>query len=277
MNGRLALDTTKKLLLNNIPLVLVYMVFITVINLDGNEYIKLQPYVLAAFHLITIVLFALCVATITISMYKTFVVDLLMGKSYKYYSLPYKKSEIIFSKAVPAILIESLMVTLLFRVEDYQDLIMLLVDKKQNTDYYRSELLKEWASRSIISFVTVLMIVVTIGFLILLAFVISRSFDPSKTVRNLLIAIIVEALVNCVLYIVIENISFVYSDKYTNAVQEAVQASPILTSKELYSSVGLLAYYDHILAAFCILIMTVEIVCLIIASKKLADKRFNVV
>lgn len=276
MNGRLALDTTKKLLLNNIPLVLVYMVFITVINLDGNEYIKLQPYVLAAFHLITILLFALCVATITISMYKTFVVDLLMGKSYKYYSLPYKKSEIIFSKAVPAILIESLMVTLLFRVEDYQDLIMLLVDIKQNTDYYRSEWLKEWASHSIISFVTVLMIVVTIGFLILLAFVISRSFDPSKTVRNLLIAIIVEALVNCVLYIVIENISFVYSDKYTNAVQEAVQASPILTSKELYSSVGLLAYYDHIFAAVCILIMTVEIVCLIIASKKLADKRLNV-
>lgn len=277
MNGRLALDTTKKLLLNNIPLVLVYMVFITVINLDGNEYIKLQPYVLAAFHLITIVLFALCVATITISMYKTFVVDLLMGKSYKYYSLPYKKSEIIFSKAVPAILIESLMVTLLFRVEDYQDLIMLLVDRKQNTDYYRSEWLKEWASHSIISFVTVLMIVVTIGFLILLAFVISRSFDPSKTVRNLLIAIIVEALVNCVLYIVIENISFVYSDKYTNAVQEAVQASPILTSKELYSSVGLLAYYDHILAAVGILIMLIEIVCLIIASKKLADKRLNVV
>ena len=70
MNGRLALDTTKKLLLNNIPLVLIYMVFMTIINLEGNGYIRIQPYVLAAFNLIAIVLFALCAAAITISLHQ---------------------------------------------------------------------------------------------------------------------------------------------------------------------------------------------------------------
>lgn len=276
MKGKLALDTTKKLLLNNIPLVLTYMVFMTIINLEGNGYIRIQPYVLAALNLIAIVLFALCAAAITISLCKI-AVDLFGGKSYKYYSLPYKKSEIIFSKAVPAILIESLMITLLLDLADSQTLIQLLIDNKQETAYYRSEMLKDWASRSIINFVIGLMIVITIGFLILLAFVISRSFNPSKTVRNLVLAVLVEALVNCVLYFVIENVSSVYSDKYILAVKDAVQTSPILSAKELYSSVGLLAYYDHILAAVGILIMLIEIVCLIIASKKLADKRLNVV
>ena len=277
MNGKLALDTTKKLLLMNIPIIMIFMAVTTVINLEGNDYIKLSSYALGALHLISIVLFALCVAAITVSLCKTFAVDLFGGKAYKYYSLPYKKSEIIFSKTVPAILIESLMVTLLLRMEDSQELILLLVNKNPETAYYRSEMLKEWASRSIVNFVIALMIVVTIGFLILLALVISRSFDPSKSVRNLLLAVTGEVLVNCVLYFVIESISSVYSDKYTLAVQEAVKVSPILTAKELYQSVGLLAYYDHILAAVGILIMLIEIVCLIIASKKLADKRFNVV
>ena len=274
MNGKLALNTTKKLLLNNIPLVLTYKVLMTIINLEGNGFIRIQPYVLAAFNLIAIVLFALCVAVITISLYKTFVVDLFGGKSYKYYSLPYKKSEIIFAKTVPAIIIESLMITMLLDFADTQSLIQAFVS--QNIRYYRSESLKEWASRLITGFFPGLMIIVTIGFLILLAFVISRSFNPSKTVRNLLLAVSVEALVNCVLYFVLENIQSVYSDKYIIAVQEAVKASPILSDKELYSSIGMLAYYDDILAAVCILIMAIEIVCLIIASKKLADKRLNV-
>lgn len=250
------------------------MVFMTIINLEGNGYIRIQPYVLAAFNLIAIVLFALCAAAITISLCKI-VVDLFGGKSYKYYSLPYKKSEIIFSKTIPAILIESLMVTMLLDLADTQSLIQSLVS--QNIRYYRNESLKEWASRLITGFFPGLMIAVTIGFLILFAFVVSRSFNPSKTVRNLLIAVSVEVLVNCALYFVIEDISSVYSNKYILAVQEAVKASPILSDKELYSSVGLLAYYDDILAAVCILIMLVEIACLIIASKKLADKRLNVI
>ena len=272
MNGKLALETTKKLLLNNVLLVLVYLVFQTVTNFAGNEYIKVSTYALAALHLISIVLYALCIATIVISLYKTFVVDLLSGESYKYFSLPYKKSEIIFSKAVPAIIIESLMVVILLDLADIYILIALSLDKIQYEGNTRAEMLNECLSHLINLYVPGLMIAVTIGFQILLAFVISRSFDPSKTVRNLLIAIVIEALANSALYIVFENISSAYSIKFSNA----VEAFHPLSSKELYSAVGSLAYYEEILSAVIVLILTVEIICSIIASKKLADKRFNV-
>ena len=174
MNGKLALETTKKLLLNNVLLVLVYLVFQTVTNFAGNDYIKVSTNALAALHLISIVLYALCIASIVISLYKTFVVDLLSGKSYKYFSLPYKKSEIIFSKAVPAIIIESLMVVILLDLADIYILIALSLDKIQYEGNTRAEMLNECLSHLINLYVPGLMIAVTIGFLILLAFVISR-------------------------------------------------------------------------------------------------------
>lgn len=275
MKGKLALETTKKLLLNNGLLLLAYLVTQTITTFAGNANIVLPTSVEGALQLISIVLFALCIAAITISLCRT-AVDLFGGKSYKYYSLPYKKSEIIFSKAIPAIIIESLIIALLLS-DDLQMLILLTYNKEDYSGAYRSEMLIEWALRFLNSFISCFMIAATIGFLIILALIISRSFDPSKTVRNLLLAVIVEALVNCVLYVVIENISSIYSEKYNNAVQEAVQASPILTTKELYSSAGPIAYYNEILSAVIFLIMVIEIACLIIASKKLADKRFNVV
>ena len=58
MNGKLALDTTKKLLLMNIPIIMIFMAVTTVINLEGNDYIKLSSYALGALHLISIVLFS---------------------------------------------------------------------------------------------------------------------------------------------------------------------------------------------------------------------------
>lgn len=277
MNGKLAWETTRKLLLLNIPLVLVYLVLQTVTNFVGNGYIKLSVYAESALQLITIVLYALCIASIVVSLYKTFVVDLLSGKSYKYYSLPNKKSEIIFSKTIPAIIIESLIAALLFSVDNLQNLLLFSFDIQNYSGVYRSEILNEMAMHFLFNFVQCLLFAATLGFLILLAIVISRSFDPSKTVRNLLIAIIIEAIANTVLYIVIENISSVYSLKYEEAVQKAVQAAPILTAKELYSAVGMIAYFNEILTVVCILIMFVEIICSIIASKKLADTRFNVI
>jgi hypothetical protein len=274
MNGKLTLDTAKKLLLNNGLLLLAYLVVQTVTTFAGNEYIVLPSNVEAALQLISIVLFALCIAAITISLCRT-AVDLFGGKSYKYYSLPYKKSEIIFSKAIPAIIIESLIIALLLS-DDLQMLILLAFNKEVYSGAFRSEMLNEWALCFLNSFVACLMIAATIGFLILLALIISRSFDPSKTGRNLVLAVIVEALVNCVLYVIFENVSAVYSEKYNIAVEEAVHAAPVLTAKELYASAGPIAYYNEILSAVIILIAVIEIVCLIIASKKLADKRLNV-
>ena len=276
MNGKLTLETTKKLLLTNIPLVLVYLVLQTVVNFSGNDLITLPIYVESALQLIMLVFGALCIAAIVISLLKTFT-DLFSEKSYKYYSLPYKKSEIILSKAIPAIIIESLMVVLLLDPADIQYLIQLSFEKTQNSSISGSELMDEWIPRLINNSATTLMIVVTIGFLVLLAFVISRSFDPSKKIRNLLLAVIVEALVNIILCMAVQSVSSGYSLKYESAVQKAVQAAPIMTTKELYSSIGLFAYYNEILSAVLISIMIVEIICLIIASKKLADKRLNVV
>ena len=276
MNGKLTLETTKKLLLTNIPLVLIFFIFQTVANFAGNELIKFPIYAESALQLITLVLGALCIAAIVISLLKTFI-DLFSEKSYKYYSLPYKKSEIILSKAIPAIIIESLMVVILLDPADIQYLIQISFEKTQNSAITGGWLTDEWISRLLNVSARTLMIVVTIGFLILLAFIISRSFDPSKKIINLLLAIIVEALVNVILYIVIVNVSSGYSLKYESAVQKAVMAAPILTAKELYASIGLLAYYNEILSAAIILIMIIEIICLIIASKKLADKKLNVV
>ena len=276
MNGKLTLETTKKLLLTNIPLVLIYLIFQTAANFAGNELIKFPIYAESALQLITLVLGALCIAAIVISLLKTFL-DLFSEKSYKYYSLPYKKSEIIMSKAIPAIIIESLMVVILLDPADIQYLIQISFEKTQNSAIPGGWLTDEWISRLLNSSARTLMIVVTIGFLILLAFIISRSFDPSKKIINLLLAIIVEALVNVILYIAIVNVSSGYSLKYESAVQKAVMAAPILTAKELYASIGLLAYYNEILSAVIISIMIIEIICLIIASKKLADKKLNVV
>ena len=244
MNGKLALDTTKKLLLSNGLLLLAWLVVQTVTNFAGNEYFVLPVYVEAALQLISIVLYFLCAAAIAVSLYKILVVDLFSGKSYKYYSLPYKKSEIVFSKAVPAIVINSLIVALLF-CDDLQMLILLSVDTKNYSGVYRSEMLRDWALSSLSTLVPSFLLAAVIGFLILLALVVSRSFDPSKTVRNLLFAIIIEVLVNCALYTVIMNVS--------------------TDDPEIYIPAGLL------------ITMSVEIICSVIASKILADKRFNVV
>ena len=276
MNSKLALETTKKLLLTNIPSVLVYLVFQTLANFVDNNYIKASSYVLGALDLISIVLYALCIAVVVMSLLKTLVMDLFSEKSYRYYSLPYKKSVIILSQAVPAIIIEGLMVTVLFQGESIQDLIGLMFGKSSYTGQ-PAEVLSEVVSNRISIFILNYMIIVTIGFLVLLAFVISRSFDPSKIIRNLVLAIIIEALANIILYFVIENISAIYSEKYTEAVQKAVQVSPILSDKELYASAGLIAYYNEIVTAVFVLIMIAELICAIIASRKLADKRLNVV
>lgn len=276
MNGKIAGETTKKLILNNIPLALVYLVLQTVTNFVGNDYIKVSTYVLGALHLMSIVLYALCIAVVVLSLFKTIVMDLFSEKSYKYYSLPYKKSEIILSKAVPAIIIEGLMVTMLFEYEVLYEMICILFGKSSYLGQ-PVEVLNEMVFNYITRFVLCLMIVFTVGFLVLLAFVISRCFDPSKIIRNMLLAVIIEVIVNLILYFVIENISAVYSEKYTEAVQKAVQVSPILTDKELYASAGLIAYYNEIFSAVFILIIVIEIVCCIIASRKLADKKLNVV
>ena len=244
MKGKLALETTKKLLLNNGLLLLAYLVLQTISNCASNQYIALSTNMEATLQLIAIVLYALCIASIVISLYKTFVVDLLLGKSYKYYSLPYKKSEIIFSKAIPAIIIEGIIAALLFSDADLQNLLVISFDKTGFTGVYRSEVLKELAFYLIKSFGQCLLLFSTVGFLILLALVVSRSFDPSKTVRNLVLAIIIEVLANCALYTVVKNVPSGGFEKYVPAI------------------VGI--------------IMGVEIICSIIASKVLADKRFNV-
>ena len=118
MNSKLANETTKKLLLFNGPLILVYIMLKFVLVFVENEYLKVKTYIHGALWLFSAIFFVLCVVAIVLSLYKTFVVDLLLGKSYKYYSLPFKKSKIIFSRAVPAIIIESLIVILLFVAEN---------------------------------------------------------------------------------------------------------------------------------------------------------------
>ena len=123
MNSKLANETTKKLLLFNGPLILVYIMLKFVLVFVENEYLKVKTYIHGALWLFSAIFFVLCIVAIVLSLYKTFVVDLLLGKSYKYYSLPFKKSKIIFSRAVPAIIIESLIVILLFMAENLYDLV----------------------------------------------------------------------------------------------------------------------------------------------------------
>ena len=270
MNSKIVSETTKKLLLNNIPLALLYLVFQTVISLDEYDCFKFHTTVLAVLFLIRAVLYALCVAAIVISLYKTFVDDLLLGKSYKYYSLPYKKSKIIFSRAVPAIIIESLMVVIISSPVSYTlaDLFIINSQGIFVPSIYFSDTLIEY----IIWFTGSFIVAVTIGFLILLAFVISRSFDPSKTVRNLLTAVIIEALANCALCTIIMNISSYLGTKYMFEAQKY----PGWTTGEISKVVGLLAYYDAIIQGVVLILLIIELIVSIIASKKLADKRLNV-
>lgn len=271
MTGKLASETTKKLLLNNILLVLAYLVFQTVGNFAANEYIMIPTYAEAALQLIAIVLYALCIAAIVLSLYKTFVVDLSSGKSYKYYSLPYKKSKIIFARAVPAIIIESVMVAILFGPEADYDLLCLF-EKTSQGIVIRYDYLPSILVENTVRFTGLFILAVTIGFLILLAFVISRSFDPSKTVRNLVIAVIIEVLANGALYMIIENISSEFAMKYAYEAQKY----PAWTAGEISKAVGLLAYYGIIIQAVVLLLLIIEMTCAVITSKKLADKRFNV-
>ena len=265
MNSKLANETTKKLLLFNGPLILVYIMLKFVLVFVENEYLNVKTYVQAALWLFSAIFFVLCVVAIVLSLYKTFVVDLLLGKSYKYYSLPFKKSKIIFSRAVPAIIIESLIVILLFMAENLYDLVYIF-------RYYSREYLVGMAIEFIVWFICAFILFAACGFLILLAFVISRSFDPSKTVRNLVLAIIIEVLANCSVYTVIMNISSDLSMKYCNALEKY----PGQTVEELYQSIGLMAYYDQIIYGVMLLLLILEIAGSIIVSKKLADKRLNV-
>lgn len=270
MNSKIVSETTKKLLLNNIPLALLYLFFQTVISLDEYDCFKFHTTLLAVLILIRAVLYALCVAAIVISLYKTFVDDLLLGKSYKYYSLPYKKSKIIFSRAVPAIIIESLMVVIMSSPVSYT-LADLFIINSQGI-FVPSEYFSDTLIEYIIWFTGNFIVAVTIGFLILLAFVISRSFDPSKTVRNLLTAVIIEALANCALYTIIMNISSYLGTKYMFEAQKY----PEWTTGEISKVVGLLAYYDAIIQGVVLILLIIELIVSIIASKKLADKRLNV-
>ncbi|MCR5116711.1 MAG: hypothetical protein K6A97_04295 [Lachnospiraceae bacterium] len=270
MNSKIVSETTKKLLLNNIPLALLYLFFQTVISFDEYDGFKLHTTVLAVLILIRAVLYALCVAAIVISLYKTFVDDLLLGKSYKYYSLPYKKSKIIFSRAVPAIIIESLMVVIMSGQFSYALADLFQINSQGIVvpiKYFFDNLIED-----IVWFTGSFIVAVTIGFLILLAFVISRSFDPSKTVRNLLIAVVIEALANCAVYTIIENISGYLGTKYMFEAQKY----PGWTTGEISKVVGLLAYYDAIIQGVVLILLIIELIVSIIASKKLADKRLNV-
>lgn len=272
MNSKLANETTKKLLLFNGPLILVYIMLKFVLVFVESEYLKVKTYIHGALWLFSAIFFVLCVVAIVLSLYKTFVVDLLLGKSYKYYSLPFKKSKIIFSRAVPAIIIESLIVILLFMAEKLYDLVYFFRYYSSRGIAVTGEYLADMAIEYIVWFICAFILFAACGFLILLAFVISRSFDPSKTVRNLVLAIIIEVLANCSVFIVIMNISNDLSMKYCNALEKYT----VQTVEELYRSIGLLAYYDQIINSVMLLLLIIEIIGSIIVSKKLADKRLNV-
>ena len=278
MNGKIARETTKKLLLYNIPILLLYMVFKTVFILGERLIVKMHSYVFGAVGLISIVLFALGIAAVTISLYKVFIEDLLSGKSYKYFSLPYKKSEIIFAKAVPAIIIESIMAILLFDTDFIEHPIETLFWKEGNVVVFYKEEVAQCVIDVSLRFIAFLLFGIMIGMLILLAVVISRSFDLSKSGRNFVLAVIIEVLANAALYTVISNIENEMDNKWRSAIQAIPElaAKEIYTSKELYSSIGLIAYWSEIISVIVLVIVIIEIVCPIIITKKLADKRFNV-
>ena len=52
-------------------------------------------------------------------------------------------------------------------------------------------------------------------------------------------------------------------------------AKGVFSSKEIYPYIGLLAYWYEIISVIVLVILIVEIVCSLIASKKLADKIFR--
>lgn len=278
MNSKIARETTKKLLLYNIPILLLYVFFKTVFVLGERLIVNMHSYVFGAVGLISIVLFALGIAAVTISLYKVFIEDLLSGKSYKYFSLPYKKSEIIFAKAIPAIIIESIMAILLFYTELIEHPIDTLFLKDGNVVVFYKEDVAKCAIEVSLRFISFLMLGIMIGMLILLAVVISRSFDLSKSGRNLVLAVIIEVLANAALYTVISNIEVEMDKKYLSAIQAIPELAvkEICSPKDLYPSIGLIAYWYEILSVIVLVIVIIEIVCPIIITKKLADKRFNV-
>lgn len=71
---------------------------------------------------------------------------------------------------------------------------------------------------------------------------------------------------------IIMNISSYLGTKYMFEAQKY----PGWTTGEISKVVGLLAYYDAIIKGVVLILLIIELIVSIIASKKLADKRLNV-
>lgn len=266
MNGKLTSETIRQQLKTTGPLLLAYILLFLIIDTS-----TLNIYAYTIFYMLLIASGVLCIASIVMNLYKTFITDLLLGKSYRFYSLPLKKSTIIFSKAIPTIVIQSIAITLIANAERISNLYACIVGVNES-EYSKQELIHDellWLlNDSCICFITS----ITIGFLILLAFVLCRSFDPSKTLRNFIIATAIEFMAYYSVLIVIANIT---SDLHRK-VYEVYEANPGFTFEQSYERLGVLMYYEEILLVIILILALIEIIGVILASKKLANTKFNV-
>ena len=267
MNGRLTSETIRQQLKTTGPLLLAYILLFLIIDTS-----TLNMYAYTIFYMLLIASGVLCIASIVMNLYKTFITDLLLGKSYRFYSLPLKKSTIIFSKAIPTIVIQSIAITLIANVERISNLYACIVGVNESAYYGKQEMIHNellWLlNDSCICFITS----ITIGFLILLAFVLCRSFDPSKTLRNFIIAAAIEFMAYYSVLIIIANINTDLNRK----VYEVYEANPGFTFEQCYERLGVLMYHEEILAVIILILAIIEVIGVILASKKLANTKFNV-
>lgn len=142
----------------------------------------------------------LSLAAIGYILFNSFYKDLMSGYSYKYYSLPYKKSSVIFSSAIPASIVTCLSIPLFI-------LLIPVIKNMQNNQWAEEDysLANDIVSYGR-SYLRVSLAIFLICMVIVLSLVISRSFKTKPSVIDAIITLTLALLVNVFIFTGVEHI-----------------------------------------------------------------------
>lgn len=185
------------------------------------------------------------VAAVGYILYSTFYKDLMSGHSYKYYSLPYKKSSIIFSRTIPASAVTSLSAPVYILLFPFSNRII------NNGDPRINEYFMENIAYCVSLYVILALVIFAACMLIVLTLVVSRSFDPKPSIIRAVLTLTIAILANAVLFVGVELLP-------------------------LYDFPLCYPYADIVLAAVTLLILVIEAAVMMCMIKKLADRKMDV-
>lgn len=268
MIGKLFSETFKKVAINTVPISLLTIIVGIIYNLFYLE--DISTYKTGALYFLNIVLIIISATVLALTAFNNIIRDLFMDRSYKYYSLPYSKSAIILSKAIPTSMLLSIIIVLLLMPSD----IAAVVNSALHYDFsyeYISMLFEDFLNYFSIVFLAFMVFV--------LAAVISKSFNSKNSTLNFSITVIIAVLFNAVIYSGHSKLVSIIVDKYISYFapygQEAFE-NDALRIEIINNMPFIIRNFRYILTYTLILISVIEIIGVLIAIKKLANKKFNV-